>query len=107
MSASDNVITVRTIVDLPEPERDQLDALCRQRGISRAEALRQALRHWLAQQQPSHSAVFGLWRDRPADVLELQHALRAEMSWWGVAQAKPKSFKPGLKASPACPLMTP
>ena len=80
MSASDNGIIVRTIVDLPEPERDQLDALCHQRGMSRAEALRQALRHWLAQQQPSHSAVFGLWRDRPTDALELQHALRAEWS---------------------------
>ena len=33
---------MRTIVDLPERERDQLDALCRQRGLSRAEAIRQA-----------------------------------------------------------------
>jgi len=32
---------MRTIVDLPEAERTQLDALCRQRGLSRAEALRQ------------------------------------------------------------------
>ncbi|MEB3324029.1 MAG: ribbon-helix-helix domain-containing protein, partial [Cyanobacteriota bacterium] len=31
----------------PDPERAQLDALCRQRGLSRAEALRQALRLWL------------------------------------------------------------
>ena len=32
---------MRTIVDLPEAERTQLDAHCRQRGLSRAEALRQ------------------------------------------------------------------
>ncbi|MCE2839212.1 MAG: ribbon-helix-helix domain-containing protein [Cyanobium sp. 49614_E6] len=51
---------MRTIVDLPEPERAQLDALCRQRGLSRAEALRQALRLWLEQQKPSHGEVFGL-----------------------------------------------
>jgi hypothetical protein len=69
--------------------------------------LRQALRLCLAQQQTGHSAVFGLWRDRPADALELEHALRAERSWWAAARAKLKSFKPGLKASPACPLMTP
>ena len=43
---------MRTIVELPERERDQLDALCRQRGLSRAEAIRQALRLWLQQQQP-------------------------------------------------------
>jgi hypothetical protein len=53
---------------------------CRERGLSRAEALRQALRLWLQQQRPSHSEVFGLWRDRPEDSVELQQALRAEWS---------------------------
>lgn len=52
-------------MDLPDAEREQLDALCRQRGLSRAEALRQASR---------------LWRDRPLDSLELQQALRQEWS---------------------------
>ena len=50
-----------------EPERSnrswQLG--CRQRGVSRAEALRKALRLWLQQQTPDHGQVFGLWRDRP------------------------------------------
>jgi len=74
MPSSDNGITMRTIVDLPEAERAQLDALCRQRGLSRAEALRQALRLWLEQQKPSHGEVFGLWRDRPEGSLELQES---------------------------------
>ncbi len=78
MPSSDNGISMRTIVDLPEAERAQLDALCRQRGLSRAEALRQALRLWLDQQKPSHGEVFGLWRDRPEGALELQQALRQE-----------------------------
>ena len=68
------------MVDLPEPERDQLDALCRQRGLSRAEALRQALRLWLQHQTPNHRQVYGLWRDRPEDGLALQRALRQEWS---------------------------
>jgi Arc/MetJ-type ribon-helix-helix transcriptional regulator len=80
MTSSDDVINVRTIVDLPEAEREQLDALCRQRGLSRAEALRQALRLWLQQQKADHGQVFGLWRDRPEDSLELQQALRQEWS---------------------------
>lgn len=80
VTASDDDITMRTIVDLPDPERAQLDALCRQRGLSRAEEMRQALRLWLAQQQPGHSAVFGLWRDRPEDSVALQQALRTEWS---------------------------
>ncbi|MEI6110895.1 MAG: CopG family transcriptional regulator [Cyanobium sp. ELA712] len=44
MPSSDNGIRMRTIVDLPAAERAQLDVLCRQRGLSRAEAMRQALR---------------------------------------------------------------
>jgi hypothetical protein len=74
MPSSDNGIRMRTIVDLPDPERAQLDALCRQRGLSRAEALRQ----WLDRQKPSHGEVFGLWRDRPEGSLELQEVLRQE-----------------------------
>jgi len=84
MTSSEHVITgrsgMRTIVDLPERERDQLDALCRQRGLSRAEAIRQALRLWLRQQQPAHGEVFGLWRDRPEGSLTLQETLRQEWS---------------------------
>jgi hypothetical protein len=44
MRSSADGISMRTSLDLPDPERAQLDALCRQRGLSRAEALRQALR---------------------------------------------------------------
>ena len=78
MPSSDDGISMRTIVDLPEAERAQLDALCRQRGLSRAEALRQALRLWLQQQTPHHGQVFGLWRDRPEGALALQETLRRE-----------------------------
>jgi hypothetical protein len=81
MPLADNGITMRTIVDLPNQERDELDAHCRQRGISRAEALREALRLWLEHQQPKHGEVFGLWGDRGEDALTLQDALRRE--WAG------------------------
>lgn len=80
LTLPDNDIIVRTIVDLPERERDRLDALCRQRGLSRAEAIRQALRLWLRQQTQTHQEVFGLWRDRPEGSLALQDALRQEWS---------------------------
>ena len=46
----------------------------------RAEAIRQALRLWLQQQQPAHGEVFGLWRDRPEGSLALQDAMRQEWS---------------------------
>jgi hypothetical protein len=62
---------VCTIVGLPEAERAQPDAPCRQRGLSRAEALQQALPLWLKQQIPSHGEVLGLRHDRPEGFLEL------------------------------------
>ena len=74
----DDVMAVRTIIDLPEAERELLDAQCRQQGLSRAEAMRRALRLWLDQQAPQSTSVFGLWRDRPDDALQLQQALREE-----------------------------
>ncbi len=69
---------MRTIIDLPEVDRERLDAHCRQRGVSRAQALREALALWLEHQQPDHQQVFGLWRDRPGDALHQQEALRRE-----------------------------
>ncbi|MFN9646011.1 MAG: CopG family transcriptional regulator, partial [Cyanobacteriota bacterium] len=69
-----------TIIDLPEADRAQLDALCLKRRLSRAEARRHALPLWLERQQPRHAELFGLWRDREEGALELQEALRRE---WG------------------------
>ena len=67
---------MRTIIDLPDSDRERLDPVCRQRGGSRAEGLRQALRCWLDQQTHQHRAVFGLWRDRSDDSLNLQRQFR-------------------------------
>ncbi|MCP9817775.1 CopG family transcriptional regulator [Synechococcus sp. GreenBA-s] len=71
---------MRTIIDLPAADRERLDALCRARGLSRAEALRQALRTWLSAQTPDHKQAFGLWRQRPESSLDLERSLREE---WG------------------------
>ena len=49
-------------------------------SLSRAEAIRQALRLWLQRQRPAHGEVFGLWRDRAEDSLALQEAWRQEWS---------------------------
>jgi hypothetical protein len=70
--------TRRTIIDLPDVARDQLDALCQLRGISRAEGVRQAVQAWLDHQQPDHGLVFGLWRHRAGDALSQERSLRGE-----------------------------
>ena len=69
---------MRTIIDLPEDERAVLDAHCRQRGLSRAAAICEALHLWLQHQQPRSEDVFGLWRDRNAHALTLESELRRE-----------------------------
>jgi|TARA_E500000178_G_scaffold207219_1_gene204655 hypothetical protein len=78
MTTSDNADCMRTIIDLPEDERAVLDAHCRQRGLSRAAAIREALHLWLQHQHPRSEDVFGLWRDRNADALTLESELRQE-----------------------------
>jgi len=72
--------SVRTIIGLPEADRTALDAQCQQRGLSRAEAMRQALRLWLQQQSPNTGSVFGLWADRDQDAVAMQQVLRDEWS---------------------------
>jgi len=41
-------ITMRTIVDLPDEQLKKLALVCRKEKISRAEAVRRALEHWLS-----------------------------------------------------------
>ncbi len=70
---------MRTIIVLPPDQLEALADLCRREGISRAEAIRQAVAYYLNSRRPaSGSRAFGLWRDRPIDGLEYERRLRDE-----------------------------
>ena len=70
---------MRTIVDLPESDRDSLDALSRRLGISRAEAVRQAVSEYLKAHRPARDGeLFGIWRKREEDSLAYEDHIRAE-----------------------------
>jgi len=71
---------MRTIIELPGPQLDALDAWCRRDGISRAEAIRRAVAAAVGQQATAaRSAAFGLWRGRPRpDGLAYQRQIRRE-----------------------------
>jgi hypothetical protein len=73
---------MRTIVDLPVPQLEALDSLCRREGISRAEAVRRAVGEHLERHRADRDAAYGLWRTRNLDSLEYERALRDE---WGRA----------------------
>jgi metal-responsive CopG/Arc/MetJ family transcriptional regulator len=69
---------MRTLVDLPEGELKQLNALSRTRKTSRAELIRQAVAGYLAQNRAGLDESFGMWKGRGVDGVEYQQRLRKE-----------------------------
>ncbi len=70
---------MRTIIDLPEHDRRALDDLSRHLQISRAEAVRRAVRAYLESQQVDEDVdVFGRWRERGEDGMAYQDRIRGE-----------------------------
>ena len=70
---------MRTIVDLPAEQVESLDEWCRREGVSRAEAVRQAVAAHLRKNHTSGaSRAFGIWRDVAEDGLAYQERLRRE-----------------------------
>ncbi len=71
---------MRTIIDLPEEDLEALKKICRREKISRAEAVRRAVRVYLHARMPSAGEdAFGLWRDRDdVEAREYEDRLRDE-----------------------------
>jgi hypothetical protein len=71
---------MRTIIDIPPEQLQQLAELCRREDVSRAEAVRRAIADYLEKQPRQPDAAFGLWKGRLADGVSYQQRLRDE---WG------------------------
>jgi metal-responsive CopG/Arc/MetJ family transcriptional regulator len=69
---------MRTLVDIPEKELEELNTLSRSRNLSRAELIRQAVSGFLAQNKAGLENSFGLWKTRDVDGVEYQEKLRRE-----------------------------
>jgi metal-responsive CopG/Arc/MetJ family transcriptional regulator len=69
---------MRTLVDIPEGELEELNALSRSRKMSRAELIRQAVSGFLAQNKAGLESSFGLWKSRGVDGVKYQEKLRSE-----------------------------
>ena len=70
---------MRTLVDIPEPDIRALDEVARQRDMSRASLLREAIDTFLAKHRQSHAMnAFGLWGSEGKDGMAYQNRLRAE-----------------------------
>ncbi len=70
---------MRTLVDIPEADVRALEDLGRQRRVSRAKIIRQALREFLVKNGRAElDEAFGLWSDHAEDGLEYQRRIRSE-----------------------------
>jgi metal-responsive CopG/Arc/MetJ family transcriptional regulator len=67
---------MRTLVDLPEAELEQLNALSRERRVSRAELIRRAVSGYLEQNGTGLEDSFGLWKKKGVDGVRYQERLR-------------------------------
>ena len=72
---------MRMTVSLPEEQAERLAELCREEGISRAEAVRRAVDRYLdPYRRRRREEGFGIWRRRGMDGLSHERRMRAEWS---------------------------
>ena len=72
-----SVCAVRMTISLPDEQAKRLAELCRDEGISRAEAVRRAVDRYLAVHR-HRGEVFGIWRGRVTEGLAFERLLREE-----------------------------
>ena len=68
---------MRMTISLPDEQAERLKALCRNEGISRAEAVRRAVDRYLEDQR-RRDEVFGMWRGRATEGSAYERAIREE-----------------------------
>ena len=69
---------MRTIIEIPNEQLQQLVELCRREELSRAEAIRRAITLLLDAEGQHPAQAFGLWKDRGTEGVQYQQTLRKE-----------------------------
>lgn len=69
---------MRTLVDIPDAEIDELDALSKREQRSRASVIREAIGTFLQHRRPKPGSAYGLWGERKLDGLAYQKKARSE-----------------------------
>ena len=84
ISSYDN--DMRTIVDIPEGQLAELKEICAREGISRAEAIRRAVRVYTqGLGTAGRRRAFGIWKNRKIDALSHEDQVRSEWARRGQA----------------------
>ncbi len=70
---------MRILVDLPDTQIGELNALAGEQGASRTELVRRAVAAYVAEQRAPLAGYFGLWAEAfQEDPVEYQRRMRAE-----------------------------
>lgn len=69
---------MRTLVDIPEKQIKELNAISQAEKVSRAEVIREAIAYYLEKKKPQTEDAFGIWKDRQVDGLAYQELARSE-----------------------------
>jgi len=73
---------MRTIVDLPKEQIEAMDSYAKEKGISRADVVRQAVATYLPKKKKKfdfrNDPAFGSWERPKVDSVEYVRKLRAE-----------------------------
>lgn len=69
---------MRTLVDIPDRQIEELIRISKAEKVSRAEIIRQAVAAFIEMKKPDTVEAFGLWKERGTDGLTYQERLRSE-----------------------------
>lgn len=71
---------MRTLVDIPDEQIDDLAIICEAKKVSRAELIRQAISFYIGTNKLVPADAFGLWKEKQPrmDGLAYQEQARAE-----------------------------
>ncbi len=74
-------IYMRTIIDLPDEQIDDLAEICKKEKISRAAVIRKAVAEFLQKYTATKQGeAFGIWNNKMKDGLKYQKKIRSEWS---------------------------
>lgn len=73
-----HISIMRTLIDLPDPQVEELNALSQARKVSRAELIRQAVAVFLSANKSDTEQAFGLWAQHGVDGVAYQKKVRSE-----------------------------
>ncbi len=69
---------MRTLVDIPDRQIEDLTVICEHEKVSRAEVIRRAISMYLDKKKAVPNEAFGLWKDSQVDGLAYQEQVRSE-----------------------------